>query len=275
MVAARGFDQPCLLFAPQAAPPAIALGAQVELGLATRKMAKAVSSGAQVIAVEWTPSGVEVSLDPDDPELFREAIPGLVEAGAERRNQTRVFPRSGDGIQVAVRISDDMAGRPLLARVTDASAGGLGLLFPYDLEERLCFARALLVELEIAGGAVREIECEVRNRTLVVDGVRYGVEFRISREPVPQPFEPLWDCACGATGLLAATHLRCPRCGKQQRGPTRIPQRNGRLSASLHPYQGNEHPCPSCGSAWSREAKYCARCGLMLARPPSDPLPDW
>lgn len=267
MVAARGFDQPCLLFTPEAAPSAMALGTQVELGLATRRMAKAVTSGAQVVAVESTPSGVEVSLDPDDPELFREAIPGLVEAGAERRNQVRVFPRSGDGIQVAVRILDDMGGRPLIARVTDASTGGLGLLFPYDLEERLCFARTLLVELEVAGGEVREIECEVRNRTLVVDGVRYGVEFRMTREPVPQPFEPLWDCGCGATGLLAATHARCPECGKPQRGPTRIPQRNGRLSGAVHPYQGAELHCRACGSTWSAQASFCARCGQRLVRP--------
>ncbi|MEZ4237851.1 MAG: PilZ domain-containing protein [Myxococcota bacterium] len=267
MVSARGFDQPCLLFSAEAAPPAIALGTQVELGLATRRMAKAVSSGAQVIAVEWTPEGVEMSLDPDDPELFKEAIPGLVTHGDDRRNHVRVFPRTGDGIQVSVRIQEDLAGNPLLARVTDASTGGLGLLFPYDLEERLCFARVLLVELESAGGESREVECEVRNRTLVVDGVRYGVEFRASREPVPQPFEPLWDCSCGATGLLAASHLRCPACGRPQQGTTRIPHRNGRLSATLHPYQGTAQTCRGCGAVWSAEAKHCARCGLVLARP--------
>lgn len=267
MVTARGFDQPRIAFNPDAAPPCLALGCQVELGLATRK-SPVVRGGALVTAVEWTPLGVEITLDPDEPESFRDAIPGIVPDGADRRTEVRVFPRTGDGIRVAVRIQEDMGGEPLQARVTDASAGGLGLLFPYELEDRLCFARVLLVDLDGPSGDRNDVECEVRNRTLVEDGVRYGLEFRPSREPSPQPFEPLWDCAhCAATGLLAASHLRCPECGRPRTGPTRIPQRNGQLSLSSHPYQGNALTCRSCGAKWSIAAKFCAKCGLGLSPP--------
>ncbi|MEQ1500754.1 MAG: PilZ domain-containing protein [Myxococcota bacterium] len=265
MVTAQGLDTPRIAFTAEAAPPAIQLGAQVELGLATRKMAKAVRCGAQVVAIEWTPLGIEISLDPDEPELFHEAIPGLAENPGDRRAEVRVFPRSGHGVHVPVRLEDDLGGKPLMARVTDASTGGLGLLFPYAAEERLCYSRVLLVELESSAGKRQEVECQVRNRTLVEDGVRYGVEFRIAREPAPQPFEPLWDCsACGARGLLAASHLRCPECGRPRSGPTRIPSRDGRLSAAIHPYLGTERTCRACGSKWSEHAKFCAQCGLRL-----------
>lgn len=265
LVNAKGLDQPRIAFPLDQAPYMHELGAQVELGLAARKMAKAVRCGALMIAVEWTGTGIEITYDPDEPELFAEAIPGLAQDGDDRRSQIRVFPRSGDGIQVPVKVQEDLGGRPLVARLCDASAGGLGLLFPYSLEERLCFARVLLCEIAIAGGTRREVPCRVRNRTLLEDGVRYGVEFSTENgDPPPQPFEPLWDCTCGEIGLLAATHLRCPRCGRPRSATTRVPHRDGLLSTVSHPFVGTALTCRSCGSQWSADAKFCARCGLGL-----------
>jgi hypothetical protein len=209
-----------------------------------------------------------------------------VEAAAlDRRGPVRVFPRAGDGIQVPVRIQEDMGGRTLLARLCDASAGGLGLLFPYAAEERLCFSRVLLCEIAAPSGERREVSCTIRNRILAEDGVRYGVEFAPvalhpagldpsqpapaqtglgGPLPVPQPFEPLWDCSCGAAGLLVATHPRCPQCGRVRSGHTRLPHQGGLLSAVVHPYVGRDRRCRSCGAMWSLEAKFCARCGLKL-----------
>jgi hypothetical protein len=112
-------------------------------------------------------------------------------------------------------------------------------------------------------GGRREVECVVRNRTLLQDGVRYGVEFASPAVTAVQPFEPLWDCPCGETGLLAATHLRCPNCGRPRSTNTRLPHRDGLLSLTVHVYSGTEKRC-RCGATWSAMAKFCARCGLAL-----------
>lgn len=267
MVTARGLDRPCVAFATDQAPSFLELGAQVELGLATRKMTKAARCGAQIESVEWIGEHVEITLDPDEPELFHEAIPGLADQAPERRQNERVFPRSGDGIQVPVRTEEDLGAKPLLARLCDASAGGLGLLFSMGAEERLRFSRVLLCELVTPSGDKREVSCAIRNRRLAVDGVRYGVEFTSdvgSKIMELLPFEPLWDCSCGAAGLLVATHPRCPQCGKPREGSTRLPHRDGLLSAVVHPYIGREQRCKSCGAYWSNAAKFCARCGLKL-----------
>ena len=45
---------------------------------------------------------------------------GLAEDADDRRSQIRVFPRSGDGIQVPVKVQEDLGGRPLMARLCDA-----------------------------------------------------------------------------------------------------------------------------------------------------------
>jgi PilZ domain-containing protein len=264
MVTARGLDQPRIAFPANNAPASLPLGAQVDLGLATRAMAKAVRCGAQLIAVEWAPEGVELTFDPDEPELFRDEIPGLVKDPPERRSSVRVFPRSGEGIRVPVRLQEDLAAKPLVARLCDASAGGLGLLFPYSSEEKLCFSRALLCEVVEPGGERREVDCLVRNRTLLPDGVRYGVEFVNPGSAAVQPFEPLWDCPCGETGLLAASHKRCLRCGRPRSTNTRLPHRDGLLSLPAHLYTGTDRRCRSCGATWSSAAKFCGSCGLGL-----------
>jgi hypothetical protein len=265
MIAARGTDQPRIAFATDGPNPgSLELGAQIELGLATRRMNKAVKCGALLLAVEYTGSNVELTFDPDDPELFREEIPGIERNPDERRSSVRVFPRSGDGIAVPVRIAEDLAGEPLTARLCDASAGGLGLLFKYTVEDRLCYARVLLCEVADPGGGRRELECRVKNRTLLEDGVRYGCEFVQGQTGVIQPFEPLWDCPCGETGLLAASHLRCLRCGRPRSTNTRLPHRDGLLSLTVHPYTGKDRLCRSCASSWSSAARYCGKCGLRL-----------
>jgi hypothetical protein len=270
MITARGLDQPRVAFPLEQAPISLELGAQVELGLVHRKMPKAAVSGALVLAIEWVGDQVEITLDPDEPAVFRDSIPGVEAAAVDRRGPVRVFPRAGHGIQVPVRIQEDMGGKPLLARLCDASAGGLGLLFPYAAEERLCFSRVLLCEIATPSGEKREVACTIRNRLLAEDGVRYGVEFAplahdpATPLPVPEPFEPLWDCSCGATDLLVATHQRCPQCGRVRSGRTRLPQQGGMLSAVIHPYVGTDRRCRSCGALWSQDAKFCARCGLRL-----------
>lgn len=271
MIDAHLPDQPRIAFPMENAPMSLPLGAQVELGLATRKMPKAERSGALLIGVEivgptGAPTSVELTFDPDEPELFHASIPGFRRETADRRSTVRVFPRSGEGIRVPVRPQEDLASRPVMARLCDASAGGLGLLFPYDDEVRLCWSRVLLCEVAEPTGGRKEIECHVRNRTLQDDGVRYGVEFTAGSTGVLQPFEPLWDCPCGETGLLAASHLRCLRCGRPRSTNTRLPHRDGLLSLTAHLYTGTAKRCTGngCAATWSSEAKFCGRCGKGL-----------
>lgn len=266
MAKARGLDQPRVAFPTEAAPASLPLGSQVELGLAHRKMQKAARTGALVIGVDYVDRGVEVTFEPDEPELFTAAIPGLFTDPPERRQQLRVFPRTGEGITVPVRLAEDLGARPIAARLCDASAGGLGLLFPYPSEELLCFSRSFLCELALPAGGRSEVECTVRNRTLLEDGVRYGVEFTGTNDRPLLAFEPLWDCACGETGLLAASHTRCPRCGRPRSSTTRLPHRDGLLSLTAHVYTGRDRFCPSCKSTWSALARFCGRCGLQLAK---------
>jgi hypothetical protein len=177
MICARGLDEPRVAFPRGAAPATLPLGSQVDLGLATRKMPKAARCGALLIAVDWTPDAVELTFDPDDPELFQQAIPGLMADPTERRADPRLPAITDQGITVAVRFLDDLVAPPLIARLCDASPGGLGLQFPYSAEDRLCATRVLVCELAGPDGHRRDHICEVTNRTLLGDGVRYGVEF--------------------------------------------------------------------------------------------------
>lgn len=266
MVKARGLEQPRVAFTGEHTPGSLPLGSQVDLGLATRKMHRAARSGALLCGVDWTDRAVELTLEPDEPELFAQAIPGLFTDPPERRANVRVFPRTGDGITVPVRLAEDMAAKPYSARLCDASAGGLGLLFPYAAEEMLCFSRTFLCEMSGPAGERQEIECRVKNRTLLEDGVRYGVEFTAGAAASVLAFEPLWDCTCGETGLLAASHPRCLRCGRPRSTATRLPHRDGILSLTAHVYTGKDRFCPSCKATWSAIAKFCGRCGLQLAK---------
>ena len=78
-------------------------------------------------------------------------------------------------------------------------------------------------------------------------------------------YEMLWDCHCGATGLLGLTHRHCPACGSAQ-DPTRryYPPEGSEVAVGDHPYQGADVVCPGCGTPNAGRAAHCVNCGTDL-----------
>jgi hypothetical protein len=75
----------------------------------------------------------------------------------------------------------------------------------------------------------------------------------------------LWDCHCGATGLLGLTHRHCPGCGAAQ-DPTRryYPPEGSEVAVADHPFQGADTVCPGCGTPNTARAAHCVNCGTGL-----------
>lgn len=78
-------------------------------------------------------------------------------------------------------------------------------------------------------------------------------------------YQMLWDCACGATGLLGVTHRHCPVCGTPQ-DPTRryYPSDAQKVAVEDHRFHGADLVCGGCDTPNSAAAAFCASCGAPL-----------
>jgi hypothetical protein len=78
-------------------------------------------------------------------------------------------------------------------------------------------------------------------------------------------YQMLWDCACGATGLLGVTHRHCPACGSPQDVTRRYyPDEAQKVAVEDHRFHGVDVVCGGCDTPNGAAAGFCSACGAPL-----------
>jgi hypothetical protein len=243
---------------------------EVALGLASTTLQDAVKLPGRLVGVERQARATRCSFVVADWDALTRRLPPLPRHTTDRRTSMRIEAHSDRAVEVPIHVLDGpRSARHLLAVIRDVGAGGLALWFPRGADERMCAVDTFVATMEWPGfPGLRDWRCQVRNRRLEDDGVRYGVQFLTeggSQAEGPR-FEPLWDCLfCGSEGLLAESHRHCPACGfARDDAPTRLPDWDDLVTYDSHPFTGTELTCRSCGVTHAGAAVYCVHCGSRL-----------
>ncbi len=266
LLAPRDGSAPRFAFPRGRGPAHVPLGTVLVAGLLSRRQGRLAQCRAKLVSVEMHERGCAIEVEPDDPTLWSEVVPGTAARQGDRRKWPRLAPRAAAEVLVPVEVEVGPAsGRQFAALLVDASHGGAGLRFPAQAEPRLSQAAELHCGFQTDDGATEVRRCQVRHRSLRPLGVRYGVAFVGVLEDGGRRAEPTWSCPrCGQEGLLAASHAHCPACGSASEAP--IPRDGSSPEADVtgHLFRGVDRTCLRCGAAWSSAARNCGHCGTRL-----------
>ena len=267
-------------FHPDDGPLYTPLGGWLRLGIAQPGMAHALQDDARLVRVDRRrEEALECVFELAHPAwLVRQVRGAVIDQRPDSRNWLRVAAPD-DEVTVPVTLPDaPPSAQRVVGRLADASAGGLGVLFPKVAEPLLCLHLTLRAQVPLPGhSGTGDWVCSVRYRTLVdSETVRYGLQFLsdgVAVDPPGPQLEELWDCEeCGVDGLLAETHARCPSCGSEANPTTRHPTWREQATADVHPMCGTDVHCEQCGVAHSELATFCGHCGHRLPTEATEPM---